>query len=180
MSIEELGFGLSYVDSCKGRPLVGRKKMNQRVMHVVIPLALGVVMLSGIMVTLDESMPALKLLSRPEYQQAWMQMLENEDDVPRWLRKAQGSVGTMENLVVNGESVQFSEFCGLSDCTGRHLFVAFHREKLLAAALLVTVADNVSAEHYPSKYATYRWFGNPSDEMREVMLSKLRATPNWK
>lgn len=156
------------------------RKIKQRITQTVVPLVLGIAMLAGIWTMLDESMPTLQLLSCPEYKLAWSQMLEKEDSVPRWLREAEGSVGSMENLMVDGESVQLSEFCGLADCNGRHLFVAFHREKMMAAALLVTVADTVSAEHYPSKYATYRWFGKPSPEMRDVMLAKLRATPHWK
>ncbi|PXC04769.1 lysozyme inhibitor, partial [Pseudomonas aeruginosa] len=32
----------------------------------------------------------------------------------------------------------------------------------------------------PSKYATYRWYGEPSRQVRELLMKQLESDPNWK
>ena len=59
--------------------------------------------------------------------------------------------------------------------------VAFRGDKSAAYGLQVSLPDEpAEVMQTPSKYATYRWYGEPSRQVRELLMKQLESDPNWK
>ncbi|MGV8267881.1 lysozyme inhibitor Ivy, partial [Pseudomonas aeruginosa] len=67
------------------------------------------------------------------------------------------------------------------DCGNNRLLVAFRGDKSAAYGLQVSLPDEpAEVMQTPSKYATYRWYGEPSRQVRELLMKQLESDPNWK
>ncbi|BGD54986.1 TPA: Ivy family c-type lysozyme inhibitor [Pseudomonas aeruginosa] len=80
-----------------------------------------------------------------------------------------------------GQPYVLANSCKPHDCGNNRLLVAFRGDKSAAYGLQVSLPDEpAEVMQTPSKYATYRWYGEPSRQVRELLMKQLESDPNWK
>ncbi|EPB6480258.1 MULTISPECIES: lysozyme inhibitor Ivy [Pseudomonas] len=129
-----------------------------------------------------EEQPRLfELLGQPGYKATWHAMFKGESDVPKWVSDASGPSSPSTSLSLEGQPYVLANSCKPHDCGNNRLLVAFRGDKSAAYGLQVSLPDEpAEVMQMPSKYATYRWYGEPSRQVRELLMKQLESDPNWK
>ncbi|MDF5805652.1 lysozyme inhibitor Ivy [Pseudomonas aeruginosa] len=129
-----------------------------------------------------EEQPRLfELLGQPGYKATWHAMFKGESDVPKWVSDASGPSSPSTSLSLEGQPYVLANSCKPHDCGNNRLLVAFRGDKSAAYELQVSLPDEpAEVMQTPSKYATYRWYGEPSRQVRELLMKQLESDPNWK
>jgi hypothetical protein len=78
-----------------------------------------------------------------------------------------------------GDKSLVGQLCQAQNCPNQRLCVAFSWNKEDAWALYVRVPDGMPSDKSPSRHASYRWLGEPDEEVRRILDEQLKADPNW-
>ncbi|WP_068828954.1 inhibitor of vertebrate lysozyme family protein [Pseudomonas sp. BMS12] len=119
------------------------------------------------------------LQSDPQYQDAWQEVLEDEERLPDWVINLDGMGQPMEAQESEGEQYLVGRLCEAYDCFHQRLFVAFSWDKQQAYALLVQLPQGLPADRAPAEHDRQRWLGEPDEDMRKLLLEQLASEPDW-
>ncbi|CAE6881145.1 MULTISPECIES: inhibitor of vertebrate lysozyme family protein [Pseudomonas] len=119
------------------------------------------------------------LKSDPQYQEAWNDVLEEQERMPEWLINLDGVAPPMEAMLEDDDKYLVGELCQASNCFNQRIYVAFSWDKEEAYALYVQVPDALPKGKAPSNYATEKWLGEPDEGMQKLLHEQLKKDPNW-
>ncbi|QEY60596.1 hypothetical protein FXN65_00510 [Metapseudomonas lalkuanensis] len=84
-----------------------------------------------------------------------------------------------ESVEDKGDRFLVGELCEARSCCNQHRYVAFSWNKDAVRGLYVQVPDGLPSGKSPSRHASFRWLGEPDDEVRRILDEQLKADPNW-
>lgn len=145
----------------------------------IVALLLGVASASALAADTDAQHRLNELLSDPAYQEAWRDVVEDESRLPEWVMNLSGTAPPMKAVEDDGDKFLVGELCEAHNCSHQRLYVAFSWNKEDAWALYVQVPDGLPSDKSPSRHASYRWLGEPDEEVRRILDEQLKADPNW-
>ncbi|MNP20425.1 Inhibitor of vertebrate lysozyme precursor [compost metagenome] len=117
--------------------------------------------------------------SDPAYREAWQALVEEESRLPEWVMNLTGTAPPMRAVEDEGDKFLVGQLCEARNCSNQRLYVAFSWNKEDAWALYVQVPDGMPSDKSPSRHASYRWLGEPDEEVRRILDEQLKADPNW-
>ncbi|NWL79681.1 hypothetical protein DM872_22795 [Pseudomonas taiwanensis] len=117
--------------------------------------------------------------SDPEYQDTWQELVRDESRLPEWVMNLSGTASPMKAVEDEGDKFLVGELCEANNCFNQRLYVAFSWNKEDAWALYVQLPDGLPSDKSPSRHASYRWLGEPDEEVRRILDEQLKADPNW-
>ncbi|MCP8462466.1 inhibitor of vertebrate lysozyme family protein [Pseudomonas sp. ZM23] len=119
------------------------------------------------------------LSSDPQYRQTWQSLIEDESRLPDWVMNLSGTATPMQAVDEQGDKYLVGELCEPHNCADHRLYVAFSWDKEKAYALYVKVPEGLPADKSPSRHASFRWLGDPDEEVKRILDDQLKSDPNW-
>jgi hypothetical protein len=117
--------------------------------------------------------------SDPEYQETWQELVNDESRLPEWVMNLSGAAPPMKAVEDKGDKFLVGELCEARNCFNQRLYVAFSWNKDDVWALYVQLPEGLPSDKSPSRHASYRWLGEPDEEVRHILDEQLKADPNW-
>ncbi|QRY80518.1 inhibitor of vertebrate lysozyme family protein [Pseudomonas sp. PDNC002] len=117
--------------------------------------------------------------SDPQYRETWQSVIKDESRLPDWVMNLSGTATPMQAVDEQGDKFLVGGLCEPSNCSAHRLYVAFTWDKDKAYALYVKVPENLPADKSPSKHASFRWLGEPDDDVKRILDDQLKSDPNW-
>lgn len=117
--------------------------------------------------------------SDPEYQETWQELVKDESRLPEWVMNLSGTAPPMKAVQDKGDKFLVGELCEARNCFNQRLYVAFSWNKDDDWALYVQLPEGLPSDKSPSRHASYRWLGEPDEEVRHILDEQLKADPNW-
>lgn len=114
-----------------------------------------------------------------QYRQTWESLVKDESRLPDWVMNLSGTAAPMQAVDEQGDKYLVGELCEPHNCGAHRLYVAFTWDKEKAYALYVKVPEGLPADKSPSKHASFRWLGEPDDEVKRILDDQLKSDPNW-
>jgi hypothetical protein len=120
-----------------------------------------------------------ELLADKEHRRAWQQVVEAEERLPEWILNLSGASQPARALKADGKDYLVARVCEAARCLQQQLHVVFSINKDDAYALWAQVPDALPADKAPSQHASLRWLGEPDENVRQLLVEQLKASPGW-
>ena len=125
----------------------------------------------------------VELVQRKDYRAVWGTMFKSEYSPPEWVSKLDAhSTSLSEATAADGKTYWIGSMCNINDCASDRFMVAFSGDRKKAWGLGISIPAGLGKEGiaHPKKYAALRWYAQPDQTIRKVLMTHLEKDPNWK